>query len=161
MKGEASRGPKDGGHFSKQIFKVREDSESTYKGDVECETCGLWGASLKVDRDEDNYVCDKVCRQRWRLREVVKSLEKRKREGDSKEKSSEKSPPPSPGPRNAKRAAAAEHNTCAGDVAMSGTARRSANSSIGAHIGSSANQAHGVQYVGVWYRKTGARSATR
>ena len=99
VKGEASRGPKDGGHFSKQIFKVREDSESTYKGDVECETCGLWGASLKVDRDEDNYVCDKVCRQRWRLREVVKSLEKRKREGDSKEKSSEKSPPPLPRPK--------------------------------------------------------------
>ena len=161
VKGEATRGPKGGGHFSKPIFKIREDGESKCKGDVGCETCGLWGASLKVDKDKNKYVCNKVCRQRWRLQELVKGLEKRKREGASQGEPSGESPPPPSGPRNVRRAATAEHNTRAADAARLGTAMRSASSSIGAYIGRSANQARGVQYVGVWYRKTGALRATK
>ena len=60
-----------------------------------------------------------------------------------------------------RRAATAEHKTRAADAARLGTAMRSASSSIGAYIGRSANQARGVQYVGVWYRKTGALRATK
>ena len=84
--------PKAGGHFSKPIFKIREDGEREYRGDVACETCGLWGASLKVDKDRNEYVCNKVCKQRWRLRELVRGAEKRKREGAPKEEPSAESP---------------------------------------------------------------------
>ena len=84
--------PKAGGHFSKPIFKIREDGEREYRGDVACETCGLWGASLKVDKDRNEYVCNKVCKQRWRLRALVRGAEKRKREGAPKEEPSAESP---------------------------------------------------------------------